>query len=147
MKGIKIFTEKGIRVNKSKIETILDKLKNDLDFQIDSFELNFVNSQTIIEINKKYLNHKDSTDIITFNYSDEKFRFDAEIFISITDAIENAKKYKVQNDNEVGRLIIHGILHLLGYDDMTPSKKKTMKKHENFYVKKYDKLFKGILLQ
>lgn len=147
MKGIKIFTEKGIRVNKSKIESLIDKLKNDLEFSVDNIELNFVNSETIINLNKKFLKHEGSTDIITFNYSEEKFRFDAEIFISIPDAIENAKKFKVQNDNEVGRLIVHGLLHLLGYDDTTPSKKRTMKKHENIYVKKFDKFFKGIIIQ
>ncbi|MCX7876286.1 MAG: rRNA maturation RNase YbeY [Melioribacteraceae bacterium] len=146
MKGLKIFTEKGIRVNKKKIDLIIQKLKDEIEFKIESFELNFVNSETISEINKKFLNHNGSTDIITFNYSEEKYRFDAEIFISIPDAIENSKKYKVKSDNEIGRLIIHGVLHLLGYDDTTPNKKKTMKKYENYFVNKLDKIFKGILL-
>lgn len=146
MKSVKIFSEKGIRVDKKKIDSVIEKLMNELNFKINSLEFNFVGTNTITEINNKYLNHTGSTDIITFNYSDDKFRFDGEIFISIPDAEENAKKYKVTIDNEIGRLIIHGILHLLGYDDSTIAKKRTMKKHENLFVKQFEKTFKGLLL-
>ena len=146
MKSIKIFSEKGIRVDKKKIDLLVQKLMDELHFTIDSLEFNFVGTKTITEINNKYLNHSGSTDIITFNYSDEKFRFDGEISISVPDAYENAKKYKVTIDNEIERLIIHGVLHLLGYDDLTPAKKRTMKKYENKFVKQFEKFSKGLLL-
>ncbi|MBI5809456.1 MAG: rRNA maturation RNase YbeY [Ignavibacteriales bacterium] len=146
MKSIKIFSEKGIRVDKKKIDLLVQKLMKELQFSIDSLEFNFVGTKTITEINNKYLNHSGSTDIITFNYSDERFRFDGEIFISVPDAYENAKKYKVTIDNEIERLIIHGVLHLLGYDDLTPAKKRTMKKYENKFVKQFEKISKGLLL-
>jgi len=146
MKSIKIFSEKGIRVDKKKIDLLVQKIMEELKFSIDSLEFNFVGTKTITEINNKYLNHSGSTDIITFNYSHEKFRFDGEIFISVPDAYENAKKYKVTIDNEIERLIIHGVLHLLGYDDLTPAKKRTMKKYENKFVKQFEKISKGLLL-
>ena len=145
MKKVKLFTEKGIRIDKNVVDKLIEKLQKQLDFSIESLELNFVGSETIMEINKNYLDHKTSTDIITFNYSEENDSFDAEIFISLPDAQENSKKYGVTIDNELGRLIIHGLLHLLGYDDTIASKKKKMKILENELVEKYTKYTKGLL--
>ena len=70
---------------------------------------------------------------------------DAEIFISVPEAIDNSKKYAVTPDNELGRLIIHGILHLLGYDDTTVTKKRKMKVVENELTEKYKRYTKGLL--
>lgn len=147
MKGIKIFSEKGIRVNKNVIDKLVECLQKNLEFKISSLEINFVNCESITDLNLKYLQHSGSTDIITFNYSDESNRFDAEIFISIADATEYSKKYQVTLDNELGRLIIHGILHLLGYDDTTVTKKRKMKKLENELVARYNRFTKGILVK
>jgi probable rRNA maturation factor len=147
MKNIKIFSEKGIRVNKGIIDHLITRLKASLKFEISSLEINFVGYDTITEINLKHLEHLGSTDIITFNYSEESNRFDAEIFISIYDAEENANKYGVTLDNELGRLIIHGLLHLLGYDDVTLSKKRRMKKLENELLARYYRFTKGILVK
>ena len=77
------------------------------------------------------MDHYYSTDIITFDYSENKNGIDAEIFISIDDAESNARKYKVHLKNEITRLIIHGILHLLGYDDQQKKDKIIMKRKEN----------------
>ena len=82
-------------------------------------------------MNAKFLNHYYSTDIITFDYSEDRNGIDAEIFISIDDAESNARKYKVHLKNEITRLIIHGILHLLGYDDQQKKDKIIMKRKEN----------------
>ena len=72
----------------------------------------------IHDINKSYLKHDYTTDIITFNYSNSLEQIDGEIFISIDDALSNSKKFKVTLSDELVRLVIHGILHLLGYDDL-----------------------------
>ena len=145
MKNVKLFSEKGIRLEKKCVDTLVSKLKDELNFEIDSLEFNFVGTETIVEINKTHLEHQHPTDIITFNYSDENNRFDAEIFISIPEAVENSKKYGVTADNELGRLIIHGILHLLGYDDTIASKKRKMKLIENELTEKYKRFTKGLL--
>ncbi len=145
MKRVKLFSEKGIKADKKKIELLIEKLQSELEFEIEALELNFVSSETITDINSKHLKHFQSTDIITFNYSEESNTFDAEIFISVPDALENSKKYEVTLDNELGRLIIHGILHLLGYDDTTKSKKAKMKLAEDQLVLKYGKYCKGLL--
>lgn len=145
MKSVKLFSEKGIRIDKKIIDLFILKIQKELNFSIESLELNFVGSETILDINKVHLNHHSTTDIITFNYSQESNSFDAEIFISVPDAYENSKKYGVTIDNELGRLIIHGILHLLGFDDTVTSKKRKMKKRENELVEKYCKYAKGLL--
>ena len=90
----------------------------ELNFSILSLNINFVSGAEIHRINKEFLNHDFTTDIITFNYTGNKLDFDGEIFISIDDARFNAKKYKVDLQIELARLVIHGILHLMGYNDL-----------------------------
>lgn len=118
-------------VNKFEVHKLVNSLKNDLDFRIESLNINFVDSETILQINSEYLKHNFSTDIITFNYSGSTKILDGEIFISVDDARNNAKKYKVSVNKELNRLVIHGILHLCGYDDINVRQKKIMKSFEN----------------
>jgi rRNA maturation RNase YbeY len=72
------------------------------------------------------LNHHNSTDIITFNYSGNHSELDGEIFISVDDCRNNAGKFGVKLNEELVRLIIHGFLHLLGHNDKIKSEKKKM---------------------
>lgn len=125
------------KIPKKKLHHFVKLILEDLKLSLYSLELNFINSDKIIEINKQYLSHDYSTDIITFNYSDNKNRIDGEIFISVDDATENAAKYKVSYLEEIGRLIAHGVLHLIGFDDLTPGERKKMKNQENRLIKKY----------
>lgn len=136
MKNLKIFSiDKTIP--KRKLHFFVNELKNDLGFSISSLEINFIRSEEIKKINKDFLNHDFTTDIITFNYSTVDRNIDGEILISVDDAYENAKKYKIDYLEEVGRLVVHGILHLLGFNDIKTSDKKKMKKEENRLIKTY----------
>jgi len=147
MKNVSVYNEKGIRVDKKSVHSIVKLITTELNLYVKSLEFNFISSKTIIEVNKNYLKHNYSTDIITFDYSDEKNILDGEIFISIQDAVVNSKKYRVSTDNELLRLIIHGILHLIGFDDTTDAKRKKMKIAENDLVKKFQKFSKGLLIK
>lgn len=109
----------------------------DLEFSIESLFINFITSEEIHNINKEFLNHDRSTDIITFNYSGSHFELDGEIFISIDDAKIFARKYNVSLSKEFTRLIIHGILHLKGYDDIIKKDRVKMKRIENNLTNKY----------
>lgn len=135
VKNLKISSVKNVRMNKTLIHNIVSLIKTEMNFKISSLEINFVNEELILEINIKYLDHNFTTDIITFNYSGENDNLDGEIFISVPDAASNAKKYKCHINAELLRLIVHGILHLLGFDDMTKEDKKEMKKNEDKLVK------------
>ena len=132
VKNIRVFcSDKKYKVNKIRIHRLVNKLRKELNFSISSLPVNFISSSEITIINKKYLNHNYSTDIITFNYSDSKDDLDGEIFISYDDAEKSSRKFKNSLAEEIFRLVIHGVLHLLGYDDMKVKDKKIMKSLEN----------------
>jgi len=143
IKGLTVNNQSIIRINKFLIHSLVCRLKKELNFQVDFLQINFVISDYILWLNNEYLSHNFTTDIITFNYSGENYKFDGEIFISTDDALTNAKKYKVSLDIELLRLVVHGLLHLKGYDDIEQSDRKIMKKKENFLVKKNLDLLKG----
>jgi len=125
------------RINKLQTHRFVALLREDLEFNLDSLFINFITSEEIHKINKKYLNHDSSTDIITFNYSGDHNELDGEIFISVEDAEVFAKRYKVTPNKEIIRLIIHGILHLKGYNDISKIDRTKMKKIENNLTNKY----------
>jgi len=135
LKNLRVYNTIG-KLKKSKIHVLIKSLSIELGFLVSNLEINFISSKAILEINKKYLNHDYTTDIITFNYSNILDQIDGEIFISIEDALKNSKKYKVSLSDELVRLVIHGILHLLGYDDLITSEKKIMKRLENKLLSK-----------
>lgn len=131
MKNLSVFNHTKTKLGKRAIHKIVCKLKKELNLTVADLEINFVDKNLIHSINKEYLNHDYSTDIITFNYSKDNSILEGEIFISLDDAEENAKKFKVLFENEITRLVIHGILHMIGYDDIEPAEKRKMKKEEN----------------
>jgi len=136
MRNLRIYN-KSKYVKKKNLHKLVKGLSEKLNFSIFSLDINFISSMRIKKINIDYLNHHYSTDIITFNYSTQLNIFDAEIFISIDDAIANAVKFRVSVQKELTRLIIHGILHLLGYDDQKRNKKILMKRQENKLLNTY----------
>lgn len=147
LRNLTVLSEKNIKVDKKLIHAVVKKLRDELDFSIYALQFNFISTKLISEINAKYLEHHNSTDIITFNYSDSLRILEGEIFISFEDALDNSKRFNVNLDEELLRLIIHGILHLTGYDDMNAHDKKLMKAKENELVKKYSKEFKNLIIE
>lgn len=137
LKNLSVSSTKDIEVDKKLIHNIVRELSKELKFGISGIQINFVNSNEIMRINKEYLNHNFSTDIITFNYSDSQMMLDAEIYISFDDAASNAKRFGVTLKEEILRLVIHGLLHLLGFKDKSQKDKIVMKKLENKLYNKY----------
>ena len=125
-------------IRKARVHKLVCRLRKDLEFSIRSLYINFISADQIYKINKKYLKHDSSTDILTFNYSGDNIEIDGEIFISTDDANINARKYKVSLSKEYTRLIIHGILHLKGYDDINKHARAKMKRIENNLTNKYN---------
>lgn len=97
----------------------------------------FCSDNYLLNINKQYLHHDTLTDIITFDYSkgDNKQPISGDIFISIERVKENASKYSKTFENELHRVIIHGVLHLLGHTDKTKTAKEKMTRQENTSLK------------
>jgi rRNA maturation RNase YbeY len=84
-------------------------------------------------MNVKYLAHDTFTDVITFDYSDLT-GIQGDVFISIGRVRENAEKFKTALDDEIHRVMIHGLLHLLGYTDKSKTSKALMRKKEDAYL-------------
>ena len=93
----------------------------------------FCSDKYILDINIKYLQHDYYTDIITFDYC-EGSRLSGDLFISIDSVRGNASFYGVEFADELNRVIVHGLLHLIGYDDHTPEDIAVMRAKENFYL-------------
>jgi rRNA maturation RNase YbeY len=93
----------------------------------------FCSDNYILDVNLKYLQHDFFTDIITFDYC-EGDTLSGDLFISVDSVRENAAFYGVEFADELNRVIVHGILHLIGYDDHTEKEKKEMRAKENYYL-------------
>lgn len=126
-----------IKVNKNLIkknikDLIFSELKKSGDISVilcsDSY---------LLEVNKKFLKHDYYTDIITFNYCEGDV-ISGDLFISICSVKENADNFTVSFIEELYRVVFHGILHLVGYDDKTKEEQKKMRQKENFYLSKVD---------
>lgn len=94
-------------------------------------------------LNETYLRHSGSTDVITFDYREpgEEETLRGEIFISVHDAIAQAEAFKTSWQSEVVRYLIHGLLHLSGYDDIDPKRRRTMKRKEQHLLDRMTRRF------
>ena len=86
----------------------------------------FCSNQYILELNQQYLNHNYFTDIITFDYCSDN-KVEGDIFISVDTVLDNSYRFKTNFNDELLRVIIHGVLHLVGFSDKTAKQKKQMR--------------------
>ena len=128
-----------IKINKAKLKRLICNLVEENGCNVERVEYNFIGADRMVEINKEFLDHDYATDIITFDYTADKL-ISAEIFISIDTLKENATKNSQTVENEVIRLVFHGVLHCLSYKDKTKADKEIMRQKEDesinmFHVK------------
>ena len=101
----------------------------------------FCSDPYLLEINRKYLGHDYYTDIITFDYS-EGDTISGDLFISVDTVRSNAEYYSADFKDELDRVIVHGVLHLIGYDDHTDEQTAEMRARENHYLERRPVFFK-----
>lgn len=106
-------------------------------FTIDEITYIFCSDEHLLTINQQFLQHDDYTDIITFPYHEGGQVISGDIFISIDRVKENAGRFQVDVNEELRRVMIHGVLHLVGYVDLTKEDKAFMKIKEDFYLARY----------
>jgi len=126
--------------NKKEIRALLKKICKKENKKISFINCVFCSDNRLLEINKKYLNHTSLTDVVTFDFTINKKNIEGDIYISVDRVKENAKKYKETFKKELLRVIIHGLLHLIGFLDKTKEEKNTMTLKENEYLSLYSKL-------
>lgn len=107
--------------------------------KLGAINIIFCSDNYILDVNMKYLQHDYFTDIITFDYC-EKNILSGDLFISVDSVRENAEFYGTDFKEELNRVMVHGILHLIGYDDHCEEDIKTMRSKENYYLELRSKL-------
>jgi probable rRNA maturation factor len=104
------------------------------DYTIGILNYILTNDNILVQLNKEYLRHFTLTDIITFDLSEKERELSGDIYISVDRARENAREFKVTLNNEISRLMIHGILHLMGYKDKSREERELMRQKEEYYL-------------
>jgi probable rRNA maturation factor len=130
------------RLDRKSIKQLAAVVFNHLGVQQAELGLHFVSSKEMARVHERFMNVAGSTDVITFDHgSKPPTLIHGELFISVEDAIAQAREFKTTWQSEVARYVIHGILHLLGFDDLASAAHTKMKREENRLVKKFEKQF------
>lgn len=125
--GISGFSEERAR------EWIYDVVKRE-GGDVGSITCIFCDDDYLLHLNKTFLNHDTLTDIISFDYTKELGGVSGDLFISVPTVIGNASTHNVPVEAEIHRVLVHGVLHLLGYDDKEDLAKARMRDTENYYL-------------
>jgi rRNA maturation RNase YbeY len=112
------------------LENWIEKVVVDKDFELGEVNYIFCDDEYLLKLNVEFLQHDTLTDIISFDNSLGKL-INGDIFISIERVKENAKEYSVTFEEELHRVMIHGILHYMGLKDKSADEKMMMRKEEN----------------
>lgn len=116
-------------INKSRVKEWLKEVAAFYNREIGALNYIFCGDDRIIEVNNQFLGHNYYTDIITFDYSDNK-TVSGDMYISVDTICSNSLKYKTSFDTELHRVIVHGLLHLCGINDKGPGERKIMEAAE-----------------
>jgi probable rRNA maturation factor len=105
--------------------------------------VNFIQAGEMARLNAQFLGHDGSTDVITFDYQQDGAAggWSGEIFVSVDDAVASAPRFGATWQLELARYLVHGMLHLRGYDDRLPAARREMKKEENRLLKSLSRRF------
>ena len=139
MKQIKIYNDYDSKFlfNSDSIKKLILNVFEEKKNKLAELSIILTNSISLSKLKKKYFNVNQFTDVIAFNLSDEKDCIEGEIYISIDDVKENSKIYSESFENEFKRVLIHGSLHLIGFEDSTEEEKQTMRNLENIFLNKF----------
>ncbi|MBN2681879.1 MAG: rRNA maturation RNase YbeY [Bacteroidales bacterium] len=123
------------KIPRNKLKKLTREILLSANYLTGEINYIFCNDNYLLEINKKYLNHHDFTDIITFPMPEDN-KMSADIYISLERIKENSKLFNETFLRETCRVIIHGVLHLAGMKDKTAKEKSEMRKAEDFWIER-----------
>ncbi|QHL88152.1 rRNA maturation RNase YbeY [Nibribacter ruber] len=117
--------------NEQKVKEWLEEVISNYSFELESLNYILCSDEYLHQMNVEYLDHDTLTDVITFDNSDVEGVIEGDVFISIDRVVDNAQSFNITVENELHRVMAHGLLHLLGFDDKTPELKDLMRSKEN----------------
>ena len=126
----------SFKLNEQDLADWIYECVKEKDATIKRLDINFIKEDEMLNLNQRHLKHDNHTDILTFSYKNQPI-IESEIFISCERACENAKTYSESVENEILRLISHGLLHIFGMKDSTKALKEAMVKEENVLMRKF----------
>ncbi|HZV69718.1 MAG TPA: rRNA maturation RNase YbeY [Saprospiraceae bacterium] len=133
------FTSNDIDFELNDTEVLVDWIAGAIEeegYQLDRIDYVFCSDEFLLDINRTHLNHEDYTDIITFPLEENPIA--GEIYISVDRVKENAASFHISFEEELHRVMIHGILHLCGYDDHEEEDIQEIRAKEEAYLKQLD---------
>lgn len=136
------FHKEGINFDireKKKIRQWINKVVEIEKKELGELNIILAGDKELLELNKTYLSGKYLTDVITFEYNEEK-KISGDVYLSVERIRENALKFNERVDREILRVIIHGILHLMGYKDKKDEEQKKMRQKEDECLSMFDKM-------
>lgn len=139
MRELEIFYEEiqPLKLQNKQVKNYINELLNSELKQFGVISIIFCSDNYLLDINVNYLNHNYFTDIITFNYVEGSV-ISGDLFISVERVKENAVDYNIPWIKELYRVVFHGVLHLVGYNDKSEEEKKLMREKEDYYLKTVD---------
>ena len=136
------------KINSRLLKQVIGELFSELKIADAELGIHLVGAKEMAQVNWSFLQHEGSTDVITFDHAEKRKaesgkrkQLHGELFICVDDAIAQAKEFKTNWQSEVVRYVVHGVLHLLGYDDLKPHQRRVMKREENRLVRLLAKKF------
>jgi probable rRNA maturation factor len=119
---------------RSKVLDICERILQDHGFKSDTINIIITSDEFLLSLNEKFLNHTDYTDVLTFDYTEDGTAKLSDIYISLDRVRENAGAFNEAIERELARVMIHGLLHLVGYRDHESHDKNLMRKKEEDYL-------------
>jgi probable rRNA maturation factor len=136
------------KINTRLLKEIIGELFMELEIAGAGLGINLVGSREMTLINETFLQHEGATDVITFDHADapklespKQNNLHGELFVCVDVAIAQAKEFKTSWQAETVRYVVHGVLHLLGHDDLKPALRRKMKQEENHLMRVLEKRF------
>ncbi|MEI8288117.1 MAG: rRNA maturation RNase YbeY [Verrucomicrobiota bacterium] len=136
------------KINTRRLKQVAAELFTELQITEAELGIRLVGTKEMARINRQFLQHEGSTDVITFDHTEKRKagskkrkKLHGELFICVDEAIKQAKKFNTHWQAEVVRYVVHGILHLSGYDDLKPELRRRMKREENRLVRHLESRF------